>query len=582
MATTSSTSRERKGVSFSDSASAKKKPAPPPERSILFSLFPYVLIIILAVCLGVVVPRFQEQARHQKELHGAKLFSLDRLRTTLKREFWDPNQRFALNASVAVPVRKWGAGHSDPSDFLYEVMENAWPHVLTDAPAHEEWTAFKKWKQNDYISSVMPTVKVHAPDHAVIRMHHRDQPFEAEIPSLKWTRPWIETEVNTDVFLNGSKLAYFMRNSRLLPLDLQNDVYPDSMTVEWRQAIERNVWMGSPRATTPTHYDLVHNFYTQIRGQKRFILFPPKDHQKLYLYTRLHPSARQSQVDFASEFNTDGDDSDRRRPIETRFPNFAQAKSYEVILSPGDVLYIPPFWFHHVSVVGDDVSISLSTHSDSDEALLREKIIDLSLKVDMPSFVDSASRESPMSQMAKSLQNGGKSSSSADDRSLWNLARRVNAMYVHVGGLFLSKAEITAALEGLLHSRWSNLEEDVGVKGLWNAIVVATSKFPSVEDLDVEWKRSMNGRVMGSLATVSFDVRDTIDQSNIREHVKALMLLNYLEDTASYYVGAANVLPFLEHVLRDMTENPNPKFRYKEPEEGEKEVETEEEKKEVL
>ena len=35
--------------------------------------------------------------------------------------------------------------------------------------------------------------------------------------------------------------------------------------------------MGAPSVTTPSHYDLVHNFYTQVCGKKRFILFPPDD-----------------------------------------------------------------------------------------------------------------------------------------------------------------------------------------------------------------------------------------------------------------------------------------------------------------
>ncbi len=29
-------------------------------------------------------------------------------------------------------------------------------------------------------------------------------------------------------------------------------------------------------------------------------------------------------------------------------------------------LYIPPYWFHHVTVVGDEVSISVSIHTESE------------------------------------------------------------------------------------------------------------------------------------------------------------------------------------------------------------------------
>ena len=33
---------------------------------------------------------------------------------------------------------------------------------------------------------------------------------------------------------------------------------------------------------------------------------------------------------------------------EKLFPSFKQSHGHEVILGPGDTLYLPPFWFHHV------------------------------------------------------------------------------------------------------------------------------------------------------------------------------------------------------------------------------------------
>lgn len=34
----------------------------------------------------------------------------------------------------------------------------------------------------------------------------------------------------------------------------------------------------------------------------------------------------------------------------TKFPKFKHLQPYEVILEPGDILYLPPYWFHHVEV----------------------------------------------------------------------------------------------------------------------------------------------------------------------------------------------------------------------------------------
>ena len=46
----------------------------------------------------------------------------------------------------------------------------------------------------------------------------------------------------------------------------------------------------------PLHFDMVHNFFTQIRGKKRWIIVDPKHYYDCYPFTRNHPSARQSQV----------------------------------------------------------------------------------------------------------------------------------------------------------------------------------------------------------------------------------------------------------------------------------------------
>src|SRR5689334_16745550 len=55
--------------------------------------------------------------------------------------------------------------------------------------------------------------------------------------------------------------------------------------------------------------------------------------------------------------------------------DFAKVHPYEVILGPGDVLFIPPFWFHYVTAVGDTISMSVSTHTESQEAKVRERLM---------------------------------------------------------------------------------------------------------------------------------------------------------------------------------------------------------------
>lgn len=86
---------------------------------------------------------------------------------------------------------------------------------------------------------------------------------------------------------------------------------------------------------TPCHYDEQQNFFAQVYGFKRCILFPPGDFERLYPHPVYHPHDRQSMVDFD-------------RPDHGRFPKFKNAKGFETVVEPGDVLYIPIYWWHHV------------------------------------------------------------------------------------------------------------------------------------------------------------------------------------------------------------------------------------------
>lgn len=39
---------------------------------------------------------------------------------------------------------------------------------------------------------------------------------------------------------------------------------------------------------------------------------------------------------------------DFERPDYARFPKFKEAKGCETVIGPGDVLYIPIYWWHHI------------------------------------------------------------------------------------------------------------------------------------------------------------------------------------------------------------------------------------------
>jgi tRNA wybutosine-synthesizing protein 4 len=69
------------------------------------------------------------------------------------------------------------------------------------------------------------------------------------------------------------------------------------------------------------------NVYCQIGGSKRLLLFPPSDVEHL----PFAPGASSSGIDVFSSLES---------------PALAQTHPHEAVLSPGDVLFLPPLWLH--------------------------------------------------------------------------------------------------------------------------------------------------------------------------------------------------------------------------------------------
>jgi hypothetical protein len=103
-------------------------------------------------------------------------------------------------------------------------------------------------------------------------------------------------------------------------------------------AILPRIWLGNA-ITTPTHLDEWNNIGCVVSGRRRFTLFPPEQVGNLYI----------GPLDFAP---TGAPMSlvPLHQPDFERFPKFRQALAAAVTaeLGPGDAIFIPPLWWHHV------------------------------------------------------------------------------------------------------------------------------------------------------------------------------------------------------------------------------------------
>jgi len=99
-----------------------------------------------------------------------------------------------------------------------------------------------------------------------------------------------------------------------------------------------SLWLGN-RSRVAAHFDFPRNVAVCVLGQRRFTLFPPEQVANLYIGPwDLTPAGQPiSLVDFAA-------------PDLQRFPRFrdAWAAAQVAELNPGDALYLPGMWWHHV------------------------------------------------------------------------------------------------------------------------------------------------------------------------------------------------------------------------------------------
>ena len=97
-----------------------------------------------------------------------------------------------------------------------------------------------------------------------------------------------------------------------------------------------------------THYDAMDNALVQLHGEKRVLLFPPRVAAGLYLDGSSSPIV--------------GPGVDGEGGWPEAFPAYQAAReaALEVILQPGDVLYVPALWAHHVEALhGPSVAVNV-------------------------------------------------------------------------------------------------------------------------------------------------------------------------------------------------------------------------------
>lgn len=112
-------------------------------------------------------------------------------------------------------------------------------------------------------------------------------------------------------------------------------------------AVAPRIWMGN-RVTVPAHVDESNNVACVVAGRRRFTLFPPEQVANLYIGP-LDYAPTGAAMSVAQLVDPDFE----------RFPRLREALSAACVaeLAPGDALFIPTLWFHHVESLDRQLNV---------------------------------------------------------------------------------------------------------------------------------------------------------------------------------------------------------------------------------
>ena len=189
--------------------------------------------------------------------------------------------------------------------------------------------------------------------------HARDRPFKVSIGAPGHDgRLFYDAEMEMNFRVGTGKLADIFggidkaegqgeaRTVYLASIDIPShfDGLDDANPIELgdRDPL-KSIWMGT-RTRIAAHNDFPDNLACCAVGRRRFTLFPPHQFRNLYLGPIDHTPAGRAvrMVDFDA-------------PDLAAHPRFidAMAEAQTVELEPGDAIFIPSMWWHHVEGLAD-------------------------------------------------------------------------------------------------------------------------------------------------------------------------------------------------------------------------------------
>jgi hypothetical protein len=258
----------------------------------------------------------------------------------------------------------------DPTTFAREFLGGLGrPVVVTDAldrfPARQRWNLdYFASKLGDEVVDASYPAPMRVPE-VVVRMRLRDYIDYVKSPD----QPPVGEVVQGDLeSLRGRLYVVSWRPVSRLGDDISPHPYfvedfTRLLTDTMKARLNGWVLIGPQGALSRLHRDALstHAYLGQFLGTKQCILFSPADTPYLY-----------------------GGAVDPLAPDLDRFPLYANATPFECVLEPGELVFLPANWWHHVRCLEPSITVSFNFINSSNFGAFFESLGKLPFICDDP------------------------------------------------------------------------------------------------------------------------------------------------------------------------------------------------------
>ncbi len=244
----------------------------------------------------------------------------------------------ALAPAESSIERRVGVGSQEFLERYYAVGR---PVVLRGEM--DDWPALVRWTP-DYLKAKIGSAIVEYQGGRTANarfemekdLHRREAPFDAFIDSIS------RFGGGNDAYLT----AYNSERNREALTPLSEDMGHLDKFLTRDVAMPHGMpWIGPAGTVTSLHHDLTNNFIAQMVGRKRLIVLPAAEVGRLYndrhVFSRV-PDLDSPNIDL------------------TLYPRLVGAKLYEVMLEPGEILFMPLAWWHQVKSLDFSVTVNFT------------------------------------------------------------------------------------------------------------------------------------------------------------------------------------------------------------------------------